>query len=94
MWYVYILKCRNNALYTGITNNIGRRLKEHNSGKGGSYTKSQLPVSLVYSESHGSKSEALKREIQLKGWTKRKKQALIERNYAKLRRLSRFKKDP
>jgi putative endonuclease len=87
MWYVYILECSNNALYTGITNNIKRRLREHNSGKGGRYTRARQPVRLIYTETYNKKSEALRREIQLKGWTRKKKEALIEGDFRLIKQL-------
>jgi len=62
----------------GITNNIVRRVNFHNSGKGSKYLLSKLPVRLIYSEKHINKSEARKREIQLKGWTRVKKEKLIK----------------
>ena len=77
MWYVYIVRCSDNAFYTGITNNIERRLKSHNSKKGGSYTRVRTPVTLVYQEPCSGKSDALKRECQIKNWTRNKKLALI-----------------
>jgi putative endonuclease len=79
MWYVYIIECSDKSLYTGVTSDINRRLKEHNSGNGGKYTRGRIPVTLVYYKSFKSKSEALRREIQLKGWTQAKKIALIEK---------------
>jgi len=78
MWYVYILKCRNGNLYTGITNNLERRFKEHASGKGGHFTKSFGAKKILYSEQCSDKSIALKREAQVKGWTRREKLVLIE----------------
>lgn len=77
MWHVYILKCKNNDLYTGITNNLQRRLEEHLSGKGGRFTKSFGAREILFSEEHPDKSPALKREAQIKSWTRRKKFALI-----------------
>ena len=59
-WHVYIIECRDHTLYTGITNNLPRRLKAHNSGNGGRYTKYRWPVKLIYSEEHPTKSEAQK----------------------------------
>jgi len=67
MWCVYIIECKDSSLYTGITMNIERRLKEHNSKKGGKYTKVRHPVKLIYKESYKNKGDALKREIQIKG---------------------------
>jgi len=87
MWWVYILKCRNNTLYTGITNNIERRIKEHKSKKGGHYTSTFDPVELVWKENHDNRSSALKRERQIKGWTRKKKEALIKGDFRLLKRL-------
>jgi putative endonuclease len=77
MWYVYILKCRDGSLYTGSTTDMSRRLNEHNSGKGGNYTRMRYPVKLLLTESHQSRSLAQKRESQIKRWTRDKKLALI-----------------
>jgi len=77
MWFVYILSCKNGALYTGITSNLQRRLKEHLSGKGGHFTKSFVAEKIVFSEQHPNRSSALKREAQVKSWPRKKKLALI-----------------
>ena len=61
-YYIYILECADNTLYTGYTNDLDNRLKAHNAGKGAKYTKSRLPVKLVYSESFDDKKEAMSRE--------------------------------
>jgi len=78
-YYIYILKCRDDTLYTGTTNEIGRRVCAHNDGKGAKYTKGRLPVILVYSEALDSRSAALKREIAIKKLSRKKKISLIER---------------
>lgn len=83
MWLVYILKCKNDDLYTGITDNLQRRFEEHASGKGGHFTKSFVAEKILFSEEYPDKSSALKREAQIKGWTRRKKLALI--NYGQKR---------
>lgn len=88
MWYVYIVQCIDGALYSGVTTDISRRISEHNDGKGGSYTRIRTPVKLVYKERHLSHSDALKRENQIKRWTKEKKFALINGNFSRLRELS------
>ena len=77
MWYVYILLCRGNSYYIGITNDLERRFKDHQEGKGGAYTKSHKPIRLVYSEPHPDRSSALKREIQLKRLSRIKKEKLV-----------------
>jgi predicted GIY-YIG superfamily endonuclease len=80
MFFVYMLRCADGTLYTGFARDPDARLKVHNSGKGAKYTRSRLPVSLVYSEACESRSAALKREHQLKPWTRAKKEALIAGN--------------
>lgn len=77
-WYVYIVRCCDGTLYTGITTNLNRRIKDHNQGKGSKYTASRRPVNMVYSEPHPTRSSALKREAQIKGWTRHKKNCLIQ----------------
>ncbi len=66
-WLVYILRCSDGSLYTGITNDLPKRLKAHAAGKASKYTRSRLPVRLAYSEPQRSKSAALKREAAIKG---------------------------
>ena len=73
MNYTYMLRCRDNSLYTGWTNNIEKRLEDHNSGKGAKYTKARRPVELVYYESYETKEEAMRREWQIKQLKKVKK---------------------
>jgi predicted GIY-YIG superfamily endonuclease len=77
-WHLYLIHCSDNSLYTGITTDISRRIKEHNQKKGGMYTRNRTPVELVYQEPHPSKSSALKREIQIKKWPRLKKVKLIK----------------
>lgn len=79
-WYVYLLKCSDNSLYCGITTDIERRLKEHNSGSGSKYTRSRLPAKLVYSKTYNSRSEASKEEYRIKQLPKSKKEILVS-NY-------------
>lgn len=79
MFSVYILECGDGSLYTGYTNNIDRRLKQHQSGKGSKYTRARLPVTLVYLEYFISKEEAMKREWYIKHkMTRKQKLELIE----------------
>ncbi|MCD6288072.1 MAG: GIY-YIG nuclease family protein [Candidatus Hydrogenedentes bacterium] len=65
-YYVYMLRCADDTIYTGITTDLERRVRVHNDGKGAKYTRTRTPVELVYSEPFESKSEALKREWQIK----------------------------
>lgn len=79
MNYVYILKCGDNSLYTGWTNNLDKRIKAHSEGKGAKYTKARLPVELVYFEEYEDKIEAMKREYAIKQLKRREKLMLIEK---------------
>jgi putative endonuclease len=76
-WLVYVLRCRDSSLYTGITNDLPKRLKAHAAGKASRYTRSRLPVRLAYSEPQRSKSAALKREAAIKKLSRRQKDALL-----------------
>lgn len=78
MWHVYILKCGNGSLYTGITGNLERRLKQHAAGKGGHYTRAFGAQGILYSEKHPDKSSALKREAAIKRLRRADKKALIK----------------
>jgi len=81
-WYVYIVQCRDFTLYTGITTNLSRRLKEHNSPKQGArYTRPRQPVELVYHEAVQSRSAAASREYQIKQLTPAKKKQLIANSF-------------
>jgi predicted GIY-YIG superfamily endonuclease len=86
-WFVYIIECKNKTLYTGITNNIERRIKEHNFGKGGHYTKIHIPVELLWKEMHPNRPSALQRESQIKHWTRKKKEALVKGDFELLKKL-------
>lgn len=77
-WYVYILRCLDDTLYTGITNNIERRLKAHNAGTASKYTRSRRPVTMIYQEEAETKGDALRRELAIKTMTRSQKQSLIE----------------
>jgi putative endonuclease len=73
MWFVYILLCEDSSLYTGATNDIEKRFSKHQNGKGGNYTRSHKPLKIVHQEKFDTKSEALKREIEIKSWKRDKK---------------------
>ncbi|MBE7010134.1 MAG: GIY-YIG nuclease family protein [Ruminococcaceae bacterium] len=77
--YVYVLRCADNSLYTGWTTHLEERIDTHNSGKGAKYTRSRRPVTLLYSESYSEKSEALKREAEIKKMSRLKKEELIQK---------------
>lgn len=78
MNYTYILKCSDNTLYTGWTNDLEKRLKAHNAGKGAKYTKTRLPVEMVYYESFEDKIDAMKREYAIKQLSRKEKLKLIQ----------------
>jgi predicted GIY-YIG superfamily endonuclease len=76
-WFVYLLRCADGSLYTGITNDLPRRLEKHNAGIASRYTRSRLPVVLVYQEAQASRSLALKRELAIKALSRQAKELLI-----------------
>ncbi|WP_026882409.1 GIY-YIG nuclease family protein [Clostridium akagii] len=78
MNYVYILRCNDETLYTGYTNNLKNRIKVHNNGKGAKYTRCRLPVRVVYYEEYETKSEAMKREYAIKRFRRIDKIKLFE----------------
>ena len=88
-YYVYILKCSDSSYYTGLTNNIERRFQEHQSGENStSYTFKKRPVELVFCEEFLDVNQAISFEKQIKGWSRKKKEAIIDGNYGKLKELS------
>lgn len=76
--YVYILHCSDGTYYTGYTNNLEKRIKQHNDGKGAKYTKGKRPVKLVYKEEFSDKSVAMKREYRIKQLTRKEKEKLFK----------------
>lgn len=79
MNYVYILRCNDDSLYTGWTNNLEKRVKAHSNGKGAKYTKARLPVELVYFEEYENKVEAMRREYVIKQLKRKEKLMLIKK---------------
>lgn len=77
MNYTYILKCKDDSLYTGWTNDLKKRITSHNAGKGAKYTKARRPVELVYYEEFQTREEAMKREYAIKQLSRKEKEALI-----------------
>ena len=84
-WIIYILKCKDQSLYTGITNNLDKRIEQHISGNGSKYLRGRLPLKLVYKEPALNRSDATKRELEIKKLNKRAKQFLIN-SYKKIKR--------
>ena len=78
MNYTYILKCKDDSLYTGWSNDLKKRITSHNAGKGAKYTKARRPVELVYYEEFQTREEAMKREYAIKQLSRKEKEALIK----------------
>jgi predicted GIY-YIG superfamily endonuclease len=78
-WFVYIVRCADGSLYTGITKDVKRRCQQHNAGTASRYTRSRRPVELVYREAHPSQSSALKREAAIKAMTRRGKLTMMQK---------------
>jgi predicted GIY-YIG superfamily endonuclease len=76
-WFVYIVRCADGSLYTGIAKDLGKRLEKHNAGTASRYTRSRLPVVLVYQEEPTTKGKALKRELAIKALSRKAKDTLI-----------------
>ncbi|HEY0883263.1 MAG TPA: GIY-YIG nuclease family protein [Archangium sp.] len=88
-FWLYMLRCADASFYVGHTDDLERRLAEHHSGELGGYTAERLPVELVYSAEFPTREEALTREMQVKNWSRKKKEALIADDWAKVRTLAR-----
>lgn len=84
--YTYMVECSDGTLYTGWTNDLEKRVKNHNLGKGAKYTRSRLPVRLVYYETYATKQEAMKREYAIKHMSRKDKLAILE-NTKRIRHL-------
>jgi len=89
MPHTYILKCGDGSFYVGSARNLDERVAQHQAGLGGSYTAKRQPVSLVFAEEHERIDDAYSREKQLQGWSRAKRQALIESRFSDLPELSR-----
>ena len=82
MYYVYLIWCVDQSIYTGITNDLKRRFRQHKNKGGGNYTQSHAVEKIVYTEKYLTKSDALKREAEIKSWRREKKLALIRKQSA------------
>ena len=87
-FWVYMLRCADGSYYVGHTDDIEKRVAEHKSGAVGGYTATRRPVRVVFTEDFPSREEALAAEIQIKGWSRSKKEALIQRDWTALTRLA------
>lgn len=88
VFWVYILKCSDGAYYTGHTDNLERRIGMHAEGKGDGYTATRLPVTLVFAEQFVSRFEALETEQRIKGWSRKKKEAMMRGDWKAVQRLA------
>ena len=88
MYFIYILRCRDGSYYVGSTQDVAARMRVHQSGKGPIFTANRLPVELVYQETLQTIEAAVRRERQLKGWSRAKKEALISGDTQRLRELA------
>jgi len=79
-WHIYIIECSDGTLYTGITNDLVRRIREHNEGTGSRYTRARCPVKLMYSEKVSSRSAAARREAAIKNLQRHEKMKLFSRD--------------
>lgn len=84
IWHLYILRCKDGSLYTGITTDVEKRLEAHRSGKGAKYTRGRCPLELVYREACGDHFQALKRECAVKALTREQKLLLIQNGLDKM----------
>lgn len=90
-FWVYILKCSDNSYYTGHTDNLETRVGQHQTGACDGYTASRLPVQLVWSQECSTREEALAAEMQIKGWSRKKKEAMMRGDCAEVSRLAKSK---
>lgn len=87
-FWVYILRCANNSYYTGHTDNLEKRIGEHQNGLCGGFTASRLPVELVFNQECSTREEALAAEQQIKGWGRKKKEAMMRGDWTEVSRLA------
>lgn len=90
-YFVYIIECSDKSYYSGVTNNLEKRLAEHQSGSIHGYTSTRLPVKLIYSANFGDINDAIRFEKQIKGWSRQKKEALMRGDFESLVHLSKSK---
>lgn len=88
MWYFYVIKTETDNYYVGITKNLDLRMKQHKAKYGADYTGRFHSLAIVYHESYKTRTEAEQREKQIKGWSRAKKQALINQDFSLLKKLS------
>lgn len=94
LWHVYILRCVDSSLYTGVTTCVADRVAAHNAGRGAKYTRSRLPVELVYEECVGDRGDALSREAQIKRLSADDKRGLVRRTASRAKAAARKEAQP
>ena len=94
MFWVYILNCSDSSYYTGHTDNLEARIGLHQSGESDGYTASRLPVELIWSQECTTREEALAAEMQIKGWNRKKKEALMRGDWDEVSKLAQSKSQP
>ena len=92
-YFVYILKCSDESYYTGVTSNLEKRFAEHNAGTYDGYTRNRKPVKLIYSERINDINDAIVLEKRIKGWSRKKKEALIQGDFSLLKELAACKNE-
>lgn len=92
-YFVYMLMCADKSYYIGLTSDLEQRFAEHQNGQGGFYTAPRLPVQLVFVQDFANKDDALVIERQIKGWSRKKKEALLDKNWDKIKVLAKKKFD-
>lgn len=91
MFWVYILRCADNSYYTGHTDNLEARINQHHLGESKSYTASRLPLEFIWSQEFSSRETALSAERQIKGWSRKKKEAMMQDDWGEVSRLAKSK---
>ena len=91
-FWVYMLRCADDSYYIGHTDNLETRLVQHQTGQVPGYTSSRLPIRLVFSQAHATREEALAAERQIKGWSRKKKEAMMRGDWSEVSRLARSRK--
>jgi putative endonuclease len=87
-FWVYILRCSDGSYYTGHTDNLEKRITEHQAGESEGYTLTRLPVALMFSQDFPTRDQALACEIQIKGWSRKKKEAMMREDWSEVSRLA------
>lgn len=87
-FHVYILRCSDNSYYTGHTDNLEKRMAEHRSGECGGYTSTRLPIELLWSQECATREEALSAEQQIKGWSRKKKEAMMRGDWKSVQQIA------